>query len=139
MSDRNTSPEPPDLDLIQRVQRARMAHDREATPSGVGGVYWIEARRQNDGPTATARAGMFVIPTDAQAADALWATVKHATESGELGYKSKVSTASRSGAGNDRVIHVMTYDADDMADVSRIARALEALDIQPAEYRRANL
>lgn len=138
MSDQKHVPQPPDLDLIRRVQEARVQHDATATPSTAGGVYWIEARRQPDGPAATARAGMFVIPTDVTVVDALWRTVKRATEAGELGYKSKVSTASRAGLRDDRMIHIMTYDADDMADVARIARALEALDIKPAEYRRVN-
>lgn len=138
MSNRDSNGQPPDLDLIQRVQRARMAHDRDAVPSGVGGVYWIEIRRQTAGPGPTSRAGVFIVQTHAEAVDALWETVKQATEVGTLGYKSKVSTASRGGTGNDRVIHVLTYDADDMADVTRIARELEALGITPAEFRRVN-
>ena len=119
-------PDPPDLDLIERVQRARMAHDRDATPSTVGGL------------APTSRAGVFILQTDVAAIDALWARVRQATEAGTLGYKSKVSTASRSPQGQDRVIHVMTYDADDTADVARVGAALKALGLTPTEYRRNN-
>lgn len=138
MTDHPDSPQPPDLDLIQRVQRARMAHDREARPSEVGGVYWIEAGRQGDGPAPTSRAGRFVVMTSADEVDALWAKIRQATEAGALGYKSKVATASRTPNGSDRAIHVLTYDADDISDVRRVGQALAALDIQPQEYRRVS-
>ncbi len=127
----------PDLDLIQRVQRARMQHDQDATPSTAGGVYWIESKRRGDGPGPTSRAGAFVVVTSADQVDALWQRVKQATEAGLLGYKSKVATASRSSMSSDRALHVQTYDADDLADVNRVAKALNDLDIRSQEYRRA--
>jgi hypothetical protein len=46
MSDEN--PEPPDLDLINKVQQARMMHDSQTKPSEVSGVYWIEAKCDSD-------------------------------------------------------------------------------------------
>lgn len=136
MSDHPNSPQPPDMDLIQRVQRARMQHDRDATPSSVGGVYWIEARRQTDGPAPTVRAGQFVVATTIHEVDELWEKIKQATEAGKLGYKSKVATASRTPNSADRVILVLTYDADDSGDVTRVAGALAALGVQPQAYRR---
>ena len=136
MNDQTDSPQPPDLDLIQRVQRARMEHDQQATPSAAGGVYWIESKRQGDGPGPTARAGRFIVMTRADEVDALWVKIKQATEAGALGYKSKVATASRAARGSDRAVHILTYDADDAADVARVARALAALGVQPQEYRR---
>src|SRR5688500_13020118 len=90
MSD--SSDNQPDLDLIRMVQNARMQHDAEAMPSQSGGVYWIEAKRAAAGPQPTARAGYWVIETTAGEADALWATIRAATEAGQLGYKSKVAT-----------------------------------------------
>jgi hypothetical protein len=119
------------LDLIQMVQKARMMHDSEAKPSEMAAVYWIEAKAPN-ATAPTSRAGEWVIETDVAEVDALWEKVKTATEAGQLGYKSKVSTASRSpqkGAGH-RVIVVRTYDADDMADVERVKRALAALGFE---------
>lgn len=128
----------PDLDLIQLVQRARMQHDRQARPSEVGGIYWIESKPLEEGLSPTPRAGEWVIETTASAVDALWAKVKAATEAGELGYKSKVSTspAKNQAAPDSRVIVVRTRDADDAADVARVEARLRALGIVPARYER---
>jgi len=116
-------PNQPNLDLIGMVQRARMEHDAEAQPSRVSAVYWIEAKRQTDGAAPTLRAGHWLIRTDLREVDAQWAKIKAATTGGSLGYKSKVATAGRARA-DERVIHVMTYDADDSADVARVRAAL---------------
>lgn len=128
----------PNLDLIQMVQRARMQHDRDALPSEVSGVYWIESKPLNEGQPPTARAGEWVIETTAGAVDALWAQVKAATEAGELGYKSKVSTApAKNQAEPDaRVIVARTRDAEDAADVARVEARLRALGIVPTRYER---
>jgi hypothetical protein len=131
-------PEPPNLDLIGMVQRGRMAHDSQTIPSKVGGVYWIEAKRQADGPAPTPRAGQWVITTRVSEVDALWARVKAATEAGQLGYKSKVSTAPRAGGekldSDSRVICVVTADAADQADVERVRLALRALGFDELLY-----
>ena len=121
----------PDLDLIGMVQRARMLHDAEAVPSQVAAVYWIEAKREGAGMEPTSRAGRWVISTNVSEVDRLWALVKEATRSGRLGYKSKVSTAARDMGKDrdDRVIYVVTYDADDTADVERVRLALLDLGI----------
>ena len=129
------SDDSPDMDLIERVQRARMIHDAQAAPSQVDGIYWIEAKRGGDGPGPTARAGYWLVLTDASQVDALWARIRAATEAGQLGYKSKVATASRSGRSDERRIHVLTYDADDAADVARVRAALTDLGIAgPLRY-----
>jgi hypothetical protein len=132
MSDDNQ----PDLDLIRMVQNARMQHDAEAMPSQSGGVYWIEAKRRDSDPQPTSRAGYWLIVTTASEADALWAAIKAATEAGQLGYKSKVATASRGGPYDERMIHVMTYDADDGADVARVRAALAVLGVDAVRYMR---
>jgi hypothetical protein len=117
----------PDLDLIGMVQRARMAHDADAKPSQVSAVYWIEAKPKRATAAPTPRAGSFAIPTTLAQVDDQWARIKAATEAGTLGYKSKVATASHSGAPDERLIRVLTYDADDSADVARVRAALHAL------------
>ena len=116
----------PNLDLINMVQQARMTNDAEAQPSRVSAVYWIEVKPQPPQQQPTARAGHWLIRTTLSEVDAVWARIKAATEAGQLGYKSKVATASR-GAIDERVIHVMTYDADDRADVERVRAALADL------------
>jgi hypothetical protein len=126
----------PNLDLIAMVQRARLQHDADATPSQVAAVYWIEVKRAGDGPAPTPRAGQWVIHTTLSAVDALWAAVKAATERGELGYKSKVSTASRGGQPDERVICALTYDADNVDDVARVGAALRALGSGDMRYER---
>jgi hypothetical protein len=121
------------LDLIQRVQAARMAHDEQAVPSQMKGVYWIEAKRQAEGAAPTSRAGRFIIRTTLEAIDALWADIRRATQAGELGYKARTAThAQRLGVdSSERVIHVVTYDADDLADRERVRQRLIALGIPP--------
>jgi hypothetical protein len=126
--------EKPNLDLIGMVQRARMLHDAEAKPSQVAAVYWIEAKPAGVMPAPTPRAGYWEIDTELTAVDGLWQVVKEATESGALGYKAKVSTASRDGKLNSRVIRVCTRDAADSADVARVQQALLALGITPRRY-----
>lgn len=130
-------PSPLNLDLILRVQRARMLHDAEAVPSEIGGVYWIEVK-----PAApafappTPRAGFWLIETSLADIDAMWETVKAATVAGKLGYKSKASTAPRGGKGDpsQRVICVCTADRADSADVERVRAALAELGIVPLRY-----
>jgi hypothetical protein len=132
-------PDQPDLDLIGMVQHARMAHDAEAVPSQVAAVYWIEARREGAGAAPTPRAGRWVIPTTVREVDALWEQIRAATRAGKLGYKSKVSTAARDLGKDrdDRVIHVVTYDADDAADVARVRDALRDLGVsENIQYER---
>ncbi|MBL8161975.1 MAG: DUF1917 domain-containing protein [Anaerolineae bacterium] len=119
------------LDLIQMVQRGRMAHDAQAQPSQMTGVYWLEAKPLGSYPVPTARAGEWRIPTSTAAMDALWARIKAATEAGELGYKAKISTTPAHGQADAdaRMIVVRTVDADDTADVERVRAALRALGI----------
>ncbi|MDX1993972.1 MAG: DUF1917 domain-containing protein [bacterium] len=131
MSDDKNSP---NLDLIQMVQRARMQHDADALPSQVSAVYWIEYKPAAPAQQPTARAGKWVIETTADEVDALWIKVRAATHDGQLGYKSKVATASHSGETNARVIHVLTVDRDDEADVERVRAALAELGITPSRY-----
>lgn len=129
---------PPNLDLIQRVQQARMQHDAQAIPSQVSAVYWIEAKRQaGDYPAVTARSGQWVLETDLQHVDALWAQIKQATHDGLLGYKAKVSTHAGSGqtSTDARMICIRTYDYKDTGDVERIRQALSDLGIEcPMRY-----
>ena len=82
----------PNLDLIAMVQKARMEHDAQAKPSQVSAVYWIEAKRQNEGAAPTARAGHWLIRTRVAEVDSAWAAIRQATEAGRLGYKAKVAT-----------------------------------------------
>lgn len=120
------------LDLIQRVQQARMLHDAEAKPSEMAAVYWIEAKdKTGTAPAPTPHHGEWVIETDLEHVDALWETIKAATAAGKLGYKSKVATVSRSlqKGVNHRVILVRTYDADDQDDIARVRAALIALGV----------
>ena len=130
MSD-DYKPQPPNLDLIHMVQNARMLHDDEAVPSQVSSVYWIECKRQVDGPAPTARCGEFRVMTRVQDVDELWARIKMATHAGELGYKSKVSTRSAADKQHPdaRLICVRTYDAGDSPGLARIEAKLRDLGI----------
>lgn len=118
--------EKPNLDLIGLVQQARLAHDAAAQPSQVTARYWLEARGGGTQPTPTVRAGCWALRVPLSAIDARWAAVRQATEAGLLGYKAKTSGR---GSEDERIIQVMTYDADDAADVARIRAALRAPDL----------
>lgn len=128
----------PDLDLIQMVQRARMQHDSQSTPSEVTGVYWIESKPLTEVPAPTTSAGSWIISTNADEVDSLWAKIKAATEAGELGYKSKVSTVPGKGQHRlqDRLIIVRTYDSLDSADMSRVEHRLRDMGINNLSYER---
>lgn len=126
------------MDLINMVQNARMMHDKEAIPSKVPGVYWIEAKNPNPAHQVTPRTGEFRINTTVENVDAQWEIIKTATESGELGYKSKVSTAPTDGTlhSNQRVICIRTYDSDDVANREQIKIALAELGFEDVTYQR---
>lgn len=134
----DNKPKPPNLDLIQMVQKARMMHDREAVPSSMSAVYWIESKPLTPTQTATSRAGEWLIETTLAEVDDLWVKIRQATEEGRLGYKSKVSTSPAKGQVNAsaRLIVVRTYDADDRTDVARVEAALRELGITNLRYER---
>ncbi|MCA0454387.1 MAG: DUF1917 domain-containing protein [Chloroflexi bacterium] len=128
---------PANMNLIDMVQQARMAHDREALPSQVSGVYWIESKPLGDVEPPTAHTGDWMITTTLEAVDALWITIRTATEQGLLGYKSKVATIATKGRStHERVIVVRTYDADDRADVARVEAVLRGMGITDMQYER---
>lgn len=133
-------PQKMNLDLIQMVQNARMAHDDDALPSQVPGVYWIETKAPpENAQSPTPRAGEWRIATTIEHIDDLWLKVKAATQAGKLGYKSKASTrpAHNQGTRDERLICVRTYDADDSDDVQRVKAALDELEIDaPMHYVR---
>jgi len=69
---------------------------------------------------------------DRNGVDAVWATIKEATEAGRLGGSAKVATAKPNPYATDpntKVICVYTYDWTDEADVRRIRVELRALGI----------
>ena len=119
------------LDLIQMVQRARMAHDAAAVPSQVSNAYWIEAKPLQPRSNPTPHAGNWVILTTLAEVDGLWERIKQATQAGGLGYKAKVSTmpGPKQSRADARMILVSTFDADDAADVQRVCEALRALGV----------
>lgn len=129
MSD--NKPQKPNLDLISMVQKARMMHDNEATPSEVNAVYWIEAKDQTDtAPAPSSQVGQWILEINTQQVDKAWAIIKQATEQGKLGYKSKVSTSSRNQKlGDTRLIYVRTYDKTDTNDIQRTRVMLTELGV----------
>src|SRR5579871_4855658 len=135
MDNKPPSGDQPNLDLIRMVQQARLAYDADAQPSNISAVYWIEVKPKNATTEPTPRAGHWLIRTTKQAVDGVWAKIKDATEAGMLGYKSKVATVGLFTA-DERLIHVMTYNADDAADVERVRAALIALGFTDLTYER---
>lgn len=127
-----------DMDLINMVQNARMMHDDTAIPSQVPGVYWIESKNPTPSQSTTSRAGEFQIHTHVDTVDEQWQQIKQATEAGQLGYKSKVSTSPTDGNphSQQRLLIIRTYDADDTEDVKRIEQKLHDLGFSDLTYSR---
>lgn len=124
---------PVNLDLIQRVQQARMQHDASARPSQISAAYWIEAKAPAGKAAApTPRSGEWQIATTLTDVDALWAKISAATIAGELSYKAKVSTRPAAGQSDSdaRLICVRMADMDDSAELARIEAALRRLGIE---------
>lgn len=122
--------ERPDLDLIQLVQRARMAHDDQARPSQISGAYWLEAKAPPGArPGPTARAAALRAETDVATVDALWASLRTATQAGQLGYKAKVAAAAsrHSEHSERRELRVLLADREDAQEIARLQAALQAL------------
>lgn len=120
--------EPPDLDLIQLVQRARMAHDDRARPSQISGAYWLEAKAAPGavaGPTV--RAAALRADCDLADVDAVWDLLRAATQAGRLGYKAKVATAAREAATGRRELRVLVADAADATALARVQAELKSL------------
>ncbi len=133
----NPKTTPPNMNLINMVQQARMMHDRETLPSQVNAVYWIESKPLGETLPPTPRAGEWVIETTLSEVDTLWLNIRTATEQGLLGYKSKVATIATKGRNADsRVIVVRTRDADDSTDVARVEAALRTIGITNMAYQR---
>lgn len=126
------------LDLIQMVQNARMMHDATARPSDYSAVYWIEAKRkQGDYPAPKPDMGEWRVELHSDTIDEVWERVKTATEQGELGYKSKVSTRPVIGQTEpeQRLLVVRTYSASDTADVERIKEVLIEMGLRQLSYQ----
>ena len=120
--------ERPDLDLIQLVQRARMAHDDQTRPSQISGAYWLEAKAPPGArPGPTVRAAALRAEIDVADLDALWASLRAATHAGQLGYKAKVATAAREAAPERRELRVLVADRADAQEVARVQARLQAL------------
>jgi hypothetical protein len=120
--------DPPNMDLIRLVQQARLQHDRDAKPSDVSAVYWLEFK-SDSAPPPTPHAGQWVIEIPADQADTIWESVKSATQRGDLGYKSKLATISRTGKPTLQTLAIRTYDSQDAEDVARVRAGLSALGI----------
>lgn len=134
---KSETPSDLNLDLIQKVQNARLLHDAAARPSALSAVYWIEAkRRDGDYPPPAAKAGEWRIGLTVQNVDSVWERVKALTLAGKLGYKSKVSTAPAAGQADpdERLLCVRTYDARDAKDVERVGEALREIGLVTQEY-----
>ncbi len=131
-------PTAPNLALIQQVQRARMLHDAQATPSALDAGYWVECKPVPEVALPTVRAGGWIVLTTRSQSDSHWALIKEATLTGRLGYKSKISTSPAPGQADPdvRLIVVRTCDADDSADVARVRAAILELGLTPNRYVR---
>ena len=112
----------------------------EANPSEVTEVYWLYAvRKKGTYPRPTPYSGKWLIFVNRNDIDAIWTTIKQATEEGKLGGSTKVATAKPNPYATDpktKVICVYTYDWADEADVRRIRAELRALGItQKISYK----
>ncbi len=104
----------------------------ELQPSKTTDAYWLGAECKTDNcKKPTKRAGKWLIYLSLGRVDEFWAKVKHATEEGRLGYRSKVSTARINplASSKAKLIVVYTYDWTDKGDVMRVREELRKLGI----------
>lgn len=95
--------------------------------------YWIRAINASlPYPESTERCGKWMIFIPVANIDEVWVKIRQAVAEGKLGRSAKVATmrmnpnAVREG---HKVICVYTYDSEDIADVTRILKALRELGI----------
>jgi hypothetical protein len=72
-----------------------------------------------------AGAGKWLIFSSKEDHSSAWETIRLATEEGKLGLAAKAATISKDG--RQYVICVYTKDAEDLADIGRVLRALREL------------
>ena len=120
-------------EALKTIQMELVQQYADSNPSEVTEVYWLYALRQKGSyPRSTPRSGKWLVFVDRNEVDTLWATIKQATEAGQLGGNAKVATAKRNPyatGSKTKVICVYTYDWTDEADVRRIRIELRALGI----------
>ena len=125
MQDEHEALKTKQMELAQRFAKAN--------PSEVTEVYWLYALRQEGSyPRPTPRSGKWLVFVDRNEVDTVWATIKQATEAGQLGGSAKVATAKPNPFATDpktKVICVYTYDWTDETDVHRIRAELRRLGI----------
>ena len=104
----------------------------ERNPSEIINDYWIYAYRSTgEYPKPNVNSGKWLVFVHINEVDELWAEIKQATESGQLGHTSKVATAMPKGEydENKKVICVYTYDWTDKEDAVRVRQALRVLGV----------
>ena len=133
-----------DIDTIDDViyheklkfyQQYLASFSEEKLPSKNKQVWWLyaESRRKKRQPTKDSGKWLIFCPPDQ--IDAAWEQIKDATEKGQLGKKSKVSTL-KGYKGKDHVICVYTYNWKDEKDVMKIRNTLRELGFEkPLSYK----
>ncbi len=107
----------------------------DSKPSEPSDGYWLFAsRKKGKYPQRTEKAGKWLIFVNNKEVDSMWAKIKNATEQGQLGKESKVSTPKPKSANigykaGEHVICVYTYDWTDSKDVRRIREELRKLGV----------
>jgi hypothetical protein len=110
------------------------AHSQaDIRPSAVTAEPYLYAkRRHHDYPRHTENGGKWLIFVPTSEVDEVWATIKQATQDGQLGGLSKVATAYPNPLtihAEKRVICVYTYDSQDETDVMRVRAELRRLGV----------
>ena len=120
---------------LKNYQQLLAEISQEKLPSKNKQVWWLyaESRRKKRQPTSDSGKWLIFAPPDQ--IDAAWEQIKDATEKGQLGKKSKVSTL-KGYKGKDHVICVYTYNWKDEKDVMKIRNTLRELGFEkPLSYK----
>ena len=102
----------------------------DLAPSRTTATYWIFATSPNREYKQTGRTGKWMLFPRKEEMDTAWAKIAKATEDGQLGIESKISTAKpnpNSTSSKVGLICVYTYDANDVSDVKRVLGQLRSL------------
>ena len=91
-------------------------------PSKTFHCYWIEVDNLHPHPEPTKESGKMLFFYSIDKIDFNWGKIRLGTICGELGYKSKVSTAQTKH--KSKVICIYFYDFNDKKDIKRIKKCL---------------
>ncbi|MDD4422932.1 MAG: DUF1917 domain-containing protein [Eubacteriales bacterium] len=122
-----------DFDSPEEIYK-KICEGEGVIPSKTTRMYWIvqDAPGFAASPDDEEKGGKWLVFTEKESADDLWARIRDATVNDKLGLSAKVSTAKHNPESRDEraVIYVNTRDWEDKDDVMRVREVLKELGVE---------